>query len=52
MEAVMEIVSGGQSGDETLYRVERDLGSQTIALAEEASRRNRGAVIRMEQVRK
>ena len=50
--AFLDFVTGEQSEDDTISSVERSLESHYIALAAEESRRNGGAVIRMEQVRK
>ena len=50
--AFLDLVTGEQSEDDTISSVERSLESHYIALAAEESRRNGGAVIRMEQVRK
>lgn len=50
--AFLDFVTGEQSEDDTISSVERSLESYYIALAAEESRRNGGAVIRMEQVRK
>ena len=50
--AFLDLVTGEQSEDDTISTVERSLESHYIALAAEESRRNGGAVIRMEQVRK
>lgn len=52
MSAFLDLVTGEQSEDDTISSVERSLESHYIALAAEESRRNGGAVIRMEQVRK
>ena len=52
MSAFLDFVTGEQSEDDTISSVERSLESHYIALAAEESRRNGGAVIRMEQVRK
>ena len=50
--AFLDFVTGEQPEDDTISSVERSLESHYIALAAEESRRNGGAVIRMEQVRK